>query len=190
MSLCYLEPCKWFPILLRFRSQLLILIYRTLYNLALCSCSLISHQFSFTSVSHTSCCSFLGHAQLLLLSWPLHKPCVGLECLPPAQFWLHGWHLNLQALTCMSPLLPLLSFSVWAPIFFYNCLSWCKRLPLWLGGEESPYQCRRHGFDPWVRKSHWRRKWQPIPVCLPGKSHGKNSLAGYSPCGRKQSDMT
>ena len=28
----------------------------------------------------------------------------------------------------------------------------------------------RHGFDPWVRKIPWRRKWQPIPVFLPGES--------------------
>ena len=41
-------------------------------------------------------------------------------------------------------------------------------------------QCRRRGFDPWVRKSLWRRKWQPTPVFLPGKSHGQRSLAGYS----------
>ena len=36
------------------------------------------------------------------------------------------------------------------------------------------------GFNPWVRKSPWRRKWQPIPVFLPGKSHGQKSLVGYS----------
>ena len=28
-----------------------------------------------------------------------------------------------------------------------------------------------------------RRKWQPTPVLLPGKSHGQRSLAGYSPWG-------
>ena len=28
---------------------------------------------------------------------------------------------------------------------------------------------------------HWRRKWQPIPVLLPGESHGGRSLVGYSP---------
>ena len=28
---------------------------------------------------------------------------------------------------------------------------------------------------------HWRRKWQPTPVFLPGESHGQRSLAGYSP---------
>ena len=36
----------------------------------------------------------------------------------------------------------------------------------------------------------WRRKWQPDPVVLPGKSHGQRSLVGYSPCVYKESDMT
>ena len=40
---------------------------------------------------------------------------------------------------------------------------------------------RDAGFDPWVGKIPWRRKWQPTPVFLPGKSHGQRSLAGYSP---------
>ena len=26
----------------------------------------------------------------------------------------------------------------------------------------------------------WSRKWQPTPIFLPGKSHGKSSLAGYA----------
>ena len=30
------------------------------------------------------------------------------------------------------------------------------------------------------------REWLPIPVFLPGKSHGQRSLAGYSPWGRKR----
>ena len=38
-----------------------------------------------------------------------------------------------------------------------------------------------HGFDPRVRKVPWRRKWQPTPVSLPGKSREQRSLAGYSP---------
>ena len=37
------------------------------------------------------------------------------------------------------------------------------------------------GFDPWVGKIPWRRKWQPTPVFLPGESHGWRSLVGYSP---------
>ena len=30
-------------------------------------------------------------------------------------------------------------------------------------------------------RSPWRRKWQPAPVFLPGKSQGQRSLEGYSP---------
>ena len=41
-----------------------------------------------------------------------------------------------------------------------------------------------------VGKIRWRRKWLPTTVYLPGKSHGQRSLAGYSPCGRKESDKT
>ena len=36
----------------------------------------------------------------------------------------------------------------------------------------------------------WRRQWQPTPVLLPGKSHGRRSLVGYSPWGCKESDTT
>ena len=50
--------------------------------------------------------------------------------------------------------------------------------------------CGRPGFDPWVEKIPWRRKRQPTPVFLPGKSHGQRNLTGYSPWGRKESDMT
>ena len=50
--------------------------------------------------------------------------------------------------------------------------------------------CRRLGFDPWVGKMPWKRKWQPAPVFLPGKSHGQRRLAGYSPWGWKESDTT
>jgi len=46
------------------------------------------------------------------------------------------------------------------------------------------------GFDPWVRKVLWRRKWQPTPVLLPGESHGWRKVVGYSSWGRKESDMT
>ena len=40
-----------------------------------------------------------------------------------------------------------------------------------------------------VGKIPWRRKWQPIPVLLTGKSHGQRSLVGYSPWDRKEWDM-
>ena len=53
-------------------------------------------------------------------------------------------------------------------------LSW------WPSSKAFACKCWRHRFDPWVGKIPWRRKWQPTPVLLPGKSHGERSLAGYS----------
>ena len=40
----------------------------------------------------------------------------------------------------------------------------------------------------WVSPYTQRRKWQPIPVFLPGKSHEWRSLVGCSPWGFKESD--
>ena len=57
-------------------------------------------------------------------------------------------------------------------------------------GKKSAYQCRRLGFDLWARKIPWRRNWLPTPVFLPGEFHGQRSLAGYSPWGCKELDMT
>ena len=41
-------------------------------------------------------------------------------------------------------------------------------------------------FAPWVGKFPWRRKWQPTPVFLPGKSHCQRSLGATVPWGRKR----
>ena len=51
-------------------------------------------------------------------------------------------------------------------------------------------QRRRPRFSPWVRKIPWRRKWQPTPVFLPGKSHEQRNLVDYSPWDYKQSEVT
>ena len=45
-------------------------------------------------------------------------------------------------------------------------------------------------LDPWVKKIPWGRKWQPTSEFLPVQSHRQRSLAGYSPQGRKEADMT
>ena len=45
-------------------------------------------------------------------------------------------------------------------------------------------------FDPWVGKIPRRRKWQPTPVSLPGKSHGQRSLVACSPQGHKELGTT
>ena len=91
----------------------------------------------------------------------------------------------------------------WALNFFFNLnfldptlgrifyLSTSRGFQDTISGKEYACQSRRtkgHGFDPWVRKIPWRRKWQPTPVFLPGKSHGQRSLVGYSPQGHKESD--
>ena len=45
-------------------------------------------------------------------------------------------------------------------------------------------------FDLQLNKCSWKRKWQPTPVLLHGKSHRQRSLVGYSPWGCKESDTT
>ena len=59
-----------------------------------------------------------------------------------------------------------------------------------VSGKESAYQFRRWGFNPWIRKISWRKKWQPTPVVLPGEFLGERSLAGCSPWGCQELDMT
>ena len=66
-------------------------------------------------------------------------------------------------------------------------------LPWWLSVKESTCQLkeRRVPFHHWVRKIPWRRKCQPTPVFLPGKSRGQKRLVGYSPqsCKRVGHDL-
>ena len=52
-------------------------------------------------------------------------------------------------------------------------------------GKEPICQCRRHrlGFDPWVRKIPWRRKWQPTPVFFPSESYGQEEPGGLQSIG-------
>ena len=55
------------------------------------------------------------------------------------------------------------------------CTYWFG-LPWWLSSKESACQWRNRGFDPWFGEIPWSRKWQPIPVFLPGKSNEQKSL--------------
>ena len=62
-------------------------------------------------------------------------------------------------------------------------------------GGLQPMESRRVGHD-WVTSlslftfMHWRRKWQPTPVFLPGESQGRGSLVGHRVGGRTESDTT
>ena len=53
----------------------------------------------------------------------------------------------------------------------------------------SPCNAGDPGSIPGSGTIPWRRKWQPIPVLLPGKFYGWRSLVGYSPWDCKESDM-
>ena len=45
-------------------------------------------------------------------------------------------------------------------------------------------------MDPWVGKIPWRREWLSTLVFWPGEFHGERCLAGHSPWGHKESNMT
>ena len=56
-------------------------------------------------------------------------------------------------------------------------------------GASQVSQCLRQqetGFDHWVGKIPWGRKWQPTPGFLPGEFHVQRSLVGYSLWGYKR----
>ena len=79
--------------------------------------------------------------------------------------------------------------------FYFAWGNGMSGLPWQLSGKKSACssdcrRLRRHGFNPWVRKTFWMRKWQPTPVFLLGKFHGQRTLMGYSPWGCKMSDTT
>ena len=76
-----------------------------------------------------------------------------------------------------------------SPTLEVHCLSSEPPGKWWLSGKETTCQCRRCmrcRFDHQVGKIPWRRKWQPIPVFLPGKSQGQRSLTGYNWWGCKR----
>ena len=63
-----------------------------------------------------------------------------------------------------------------------------SKLPRWLSDKEPACQCRecrRRGFDPWVREDPLKEKVEAPPIFLRGKSHGQKNLAGCSPWGPK-----
>ena len=100
--------------------------------------------------------------------------------------WRHWpWRTDLHHLVSGQSIRPLSSKSPQLSVFFRD-----SGFP---GGSDSKnvcLQCGRPGFDSWVGKIPWRRKWQSTPALLPGKSHGWRSLIGYGPWGHKELDTT
>ena len=111
---------------------------------------------------------------------PVSRPSYMLVSLPEIFIpWLIPFlsHLSLSLTpsTTASSLIPLTygwfsDFSV-----FPTWLLTYRPSIMWLTGKEFACWCRRCEFDPWVGKIPWRRKWQPTPVFLPGKSHGQTA---------------
>ena len=61
---------------------------------------------------------------------------------------------------------------------YYINIYW---LPRCCSGKDSVCECRRckrHGFNPWVRRIPWSRKWRLTSVFLPGELHGQRSQVG------------
>ena len=75
----------------------------------------------------------------------------------------------------------ILSFLSRDLICLYPCFREATGFPGSISGKEQA--CRkhkRHGFNTWVGKIPWRRKWQPSPVFLPGESHGLKQLSTHA----------
>ena len=80
----------------------------------------------------------------------------------------------------------LAGYSPWG----YKELNTTEQLTLLGASSKEPAcQCKRRGFDPWVRKISWRRAWQPTLGFLPGESHRQRSLAGSQRVGHDWSDL-
>ena len=92
-------------------------------------------------------------------------------------------HLILCQPLLFLPSMRLKSLSWRIPNLYFLSLwvsAWVSGFQSGASGKEPTYQCRRLkrcGFDLWVRKISWRRKWQLTLVFLPGESHGPRSLA-------------
>ena len=71
-----------------------------------------------------------------------------------------------------------------------NVMAYERSFPGSSDSKESACSAGDKSSIPGSGKIPWRRKWQPTPVSLPGKSHGRRSLAGHSAWSLKESDMT
>ena len=95
------------------------------------------------------------------------------------RIWVSGLFVGVSP----SSILWFISQDMSALICLWICI---PGLPWWPSSRRIYLPMQECGFDPWVGKIPWRRKWQPTPVFLPGESHGQRSLAGCSPWGCKR----
>ena len=95
--------------------------------------------------------------------------------------WLHRGSLKWDRLEKgreeISGVMQVLCYLQWLMVMFiFSNINGTLHLEWGFSGcsavKESTCQFRRHGFDSCAGKIPWRRKWQPTPVFLPGKSQG------------------
>ena len=122
--------------------------------------------------------------------------CGGLKC-HPCPLWPHlsTWPLGGSALALHSPPCAL-EMAAALPAK----TSWHNKAPRQKRSVCSPcllLKARNNLFERSQRTSlslfpfmHWRRKWQPTPVFLPGESQGRGSLVGCRLWGHTESDTT
>ena len=108
--------------------------------------------------------------------------CLPAKLMLPSPTRLHPRNYSKREATLSVHILRLDAFSFARADLF--CLF--TGLPWWLRWLRICLQCWRWGFDPWVGKIPWRRKWQIAPVFLPGNPLGQRKPAGYSPWGHKE----
>ena len=140
------------------------------------------------------CAQSLSHVRLFATLWTVARQAPlsmgfsrkeywsGLPCPPPGDLPNPG----VKSASPESPALQAdsLPLEPSGKLMVYHISSRILGFPGGASGKEPACQCRRckkHVFDPLVRKIPWRRAWQPTPVSLPGESHEQRSLVGYSP---------
>ena len=134
--------------------------------------------------------SKLGHHSSIMLSWiPFHLECSLQNVQKEFIFFCISKFSLKDVYNCMT-------VSIRDAILGPHSSSWpftdppqVYWLPRLLSGKIT-WQCRKHGFDPWVRKIPRRKTWQLSLVFLPGESYGQRSLVGYSPWRCKEWDTT
>ena len=123
-------------------------------------------------------CSFDGCHCIIILPWSVPNLCSYQQCM-----WLPISFYTLANSILEKAMAPHSSILAWK-------IPWTEE-----PGRLQSMGSLRVGHD-WATSlslftfMHWRRKWQPTPVFLPGKSQGRRSLMGCRLWGRTESDMT
>ena len=84
--------------------------------------------------------------------------CDPMDCNTPG-IYIDGRYMHTEIYISVYMYIYLHRWQIHTYIYIYIGLPW------WLSGKESTCQHRKHGYNPWVRKISWRRKW-PATILL------------------------